>query len=120
MLDVTNSQMQTSPALSVLLLVISSVTAARPGQLEVVELGAGQECEGGREVGAGGGARYCVIRAEHWPGQGRAGAGHILTCTAPEERCSCGEAGDQEGGTYPWIALGKSLKVWKIINSDQS
>ena len=59
--------MQTSPALSVLLLVISGVTAARPGQLEVVELGAGQECEGGLEGGAGGGARYCVIRAEHWP-----------------------------------------------------
>ena len=58
--------MQTSPALSVLL-VTSGVTAARPGQLEVVELGAGQECEGGLEVGAGGGARYCVIRAEHWP-----------------------------------------------------
>ena len=48
------------------------------------------------------------------------GGGHILTCSTPEERCSCGEAGDLEGGTYPWIALGKSLKVWKIINSDQS
>ena len=121
MLDVTNSQMQTSPAVAVLLLVMLSVTAAKPGQLEVVVLGAGEECEGGVELGAGDGARYCVIRAEHW-GRGRAGAGHILTCSAPDtkEGCSCGEAGatgDQE--KYPWIALGKSLKVWEIINSNQ-
>ena len=121
MLDVTNSQMQTSPAVAVLLVVMLSVTAAKPGQLEVVVLGAGEECEGGVELGAGDGARYCVIRAEHW-GRGRAGAGHILTCSAPDtkEGCSCGEAGatgDQE--KYPWIALGKSLKVWKVINSNQ-
>ena len=125
MLDIINSQMQTSPAVAVLLVMLS-VTAAKPGQLEVVVLGAGEECEGGLELGAGDGARYCVIRAEHW-GRGRAGAGHILTCSAPdtEEGCSCGQAGatgDQEGGTrgkYPWVALGKSLKVWKVINSDQ-
>ena len=120
MLDVTNSQMQTSPAVAVLLVMLS-VTAAKPGQLEVVVLGAGEECEGGVELGAGDGARYCVIRAEHW-GRGRAGAGHILTCSAPDtkEGCNCGEAGatgDQE--KYPWIALGKSLKVWKVINIDQ-
>ena len=73
MLDVTNSQMQTSPAVAVLVVMLS-VTAAKPGQLEVVVLGAGEECEGGVELGAGDGARYCVIRAEHW-GRGRAGAG---------------------------------------------